>query len=86
VGETVFCNGCGAPKDPKALEVYPYPEDGLADGPIEPLLEVETDRCRGDRHVTARVCHECFHKLSPDMWIDRRGWDSLRPVVSYDNL
>ena len=34
----------------------------------------------------AVVCHECFHRLQPDMWIDERCWELLNPVRPYDSL
>jgi hypothetical protein len=79
------CQGCGAEKDQSALEVYPYQEqDSICDGPIEPLFDVE---CVGDRLCKrTTVCHECFHKLSPDMWIDKKTWESIHPTVSFSEL
>lgn len=79
------CNGCGAEKDPAALELYPWPdEDGVTVGLISPLFHVEVAGGSGCR--VAAVCHSCFHRLSPDMWISRAGWDAIRPVTPYEGL
>ena len=85
---TESCQGCGAVKSLAALELYPYPGGSLCDDePIEPLLSIDCSphpaagpwRC-----VT--VCHECWHRLDPDMWIRRQCWERLSPVVSFDDL
>lgn len=85
------CDACGVQKDDSILELYPWPdEDCIADEPIEPFFTVS---CQGylDESIISpwkqcRVCHQCFHKLSPDMWISRNGWEHLNPVVSFDDL
>lgn len=75
------CHGCGVAKDMTAPEVYPWAaEDGLHDGPIRPLLAVNVD----DR--TATVCHACFHRLSPDVWVGREAWEAIDPATRYDDL
>ena len=86
------CQACGAVKDRSCKEVYPFPVDHLIDTPIDPLCELD---CQGGplndgsgycdfRRVT--VCHACFHKLSPDMWISQSCWESLSPVVPFKDL
>jgi hypothetical protein len=83
------CQGCGVDKDPAVLEVYPYPEEEkLCDEPIEPLLEIH---CQGrefgkDPFRKVVVCHHCFSKLDVDMWISPRCWESLNPVVPFEQL
>jgi hypothetical protein len=70
------------------LEPYPYPEDErLCEGPIEPLfvLEIQPDEGPGDWKV-AVVCHECFKKLDPDMWISENCWININPVIPFDKL
>jgi hypothetical protein len=87
----ITCHGCGILKDQTILEIYPYPEeDSLCDEPIEPTLEL--DCCpnpgstgdRGWKKVT--VCHECFHKLQPDMWISEQCWEKINPTTLFDQL
>jgi hypothetical protein len=83
------CDGCGVERDPEALEVYPHPEDGITDEPIPPFFDVDCQP--GDADVprvwrTVRVCHACFHRLGPDMWIDRRGWEAISPAVPFEQL
>jgi len=88
------CQGCGIEKDPTILEIYPYQEeDSICDDPIPPLFGFE---CQPGGHTHGGfkvgpyrkilVCHECFHKLSPDMWISQSCWESLNPVVPFDQL
>ena len=87
------CYGCGAEKDPAGKEVYPYPEDQtLCDGPIQPLFVIECQSIARDEATgfhdfrAVVVCHECFRKLDPDMWIGEQCWRSLNPKVPFDLL
>ena len=88
------CLACGVVKDMRCKETYPYPEDNslITETPIDPLLDLD---CEGDelndgsgysdfRRVT--VCHSCFHKLSPDMWISKGCWEFLSPITPYKDL
>jgi hypothetical protein len=78
------CLACGVEKDRSIREVYPYAEeDGLIDDPIDPLMEIQ---CRGRDWRVVTVCFDCFHRLSPDMWISEACWLSLNPVTPYDQL
>jgi hypothetical protein len=81
------CMGCGAEKDLDVLARYPYPGDGIVD---EPILQLWTIDCAGVPDTsawrTAVVCHECFHRLEPDLWINQTMWESLTPVVPFDRL
>ena len=83
------CLACGVQKDTTVKEVFPYPEDGFIDDPIDPFftLHCEGPRVNGatDWRVVT-VCHHCFHKLEPDMWISNRCWESLSPVTPFDQL
>ena len=83
------CFACGVEKDLKVLEVYPFP-GRMCDEPIAPLLALE---CEGDGGFVSRnpfkvvvVCHQCFEKLDPDMWISEKCWRSLNPVTPYEAL
>lgn len=84
------CQACGVEKDPKVLETYPYPEDDLWDEPIEPLLEIACQDYVGIPNPgpfkKVLVCHACWHKLDPDMWISRNGWEALNPKVPWIEL
>jgi hypothetical protein len=80
------CHGCGIEKDPTALETYPYPGDNIFDEePIEPFFDLccvgESGGCRA-----VHVCHECFHRLDPDMWINRKMYEWLNPTTPFDEL
>ncbi len=86
------CHGCGVEKDETVLEVYPYPEDHITQSkPIKPFMQLD---CEGmdanddDSGVvkSVTVCHNCFHRLQPDMWISQRCWEALNPVVPFDDL
>jgi hypothetical protein len=86
------CQACGVEKDTENEEIYPYPDelDRFEDRkPIAPFLSLD---CQGPsvdgvtdwRVVT--VCHDCFHRLDPDMWISDRCWLSLNPVTPFEQL
>ncbi len=86
------CYGCGVDKDLAKLEVSPHAEeDGIIDEPLPPLCVLE---CQAAEPISPTdwgfkavvVCHECFHRLSPDMWISQRGWESLEPRVPFAEL
>lgn len=83
------CLGCGAEKDTEVQEPYPYPEDErLCDGPISPLfvLECQPNESKELGWRMAVVCHECFKKLDPDMWISENCWISLNPKTPFKDL
>ena len=80
-----FC--CGVEKDLNALEISSTSEeDGLVDEPISPLAVLEC--CSLDSKIwkIAVICHKCFHKLEPDMWIDEACWDAMKPAIAFDKL
>ena len=88
------CFGCDVEKDTEVLEISPFAEeDGLTDEPIDPLMVLD---CQGPRIPNdpnnysefrmVVVCHACFHKLSPDMWIGKTCWETINPKVPYDKL
>lgn len=82
------CYGCGIEKNPAADEVYPWPEDDkLATDPIPPLLVLD---CQGetdcDDYRAAVVCHGCFRKLDPDMWIGESCWIRINPKIPFAQL
>jgi hypothetical protein len=78
------CLACGVEKDTNVKEIYPYPDEGIIDEPIEPLMKIDCQSDSGWRVVT--VCHECFHKLDPDMWISEAGWQALNPKTPFQQL
>jgi hypothetical protein len=87
----IKCLGCGTEKDTEVLETYPYPEDErLCDGEIEPLFVLECQAggpgFNDEPWRVVIVCHECFRKLDPDMWISENCWKSINPVVPFDKL
>ena len=80
------CLACGVEKDMEKEEVYPYPEDSLiTDEPIQPLCELECQTDEGDFRIVI-VCHQCFHKLQPDMWISQGMWEALNPITPTKDL
>lgn len=80
------CLGCGVEKDDETKEKYPYPNEGyITDEAIEPFFILECEGTKADWRLV-RVCHECFHKLDPDMWISKKCWDSIIPVVPFEQL
>ena len=78
------CLACGVEKDTEAKEAYPYPEDGLIDEPIDPLFKIDCQGTNDWRKVT--VCHECFHRLDADQWINEAGWKALNPITPFERL
>lgn len=80
----MHCLACGITKETSHNEIYPYPDDGIVDDePVCPLWVLE---CRGAEWRVAIVCHHCFHKLDPDMWINDRGWAFLNPITPFEKL
>lgn len=85
------CLACGVEKDTSVKEVYPYPDDGFIEEPIRPLMQID---CQGTRPYidqalawrVVTVCHVCFHKLDPDMWINDEIWESIKPVTPFEQL
>jgi len=88
------CFGCGAERNTEIFELYCYEEEGMDDGePRPPLFVIPCDYTvsssnptLNDKSGAAVVCHECFHKLSPDMWIDRGCWESIDPLIQTEDL
>ena len=85
------CLSCGVEKDAEVNEVYPYEEDGLIHEPIPPFFEIDCQPLEDVAEVDSRwrkvrVCHECFHRLKPDMWIGSRCWKALDPVTPFADL
>lgn len=81
------CQACGVEKDMDVLEYYTYDDHLIQDEPIQPLLELPCQpRKRGDPFRIVTVCHKCFHKLDPDMWIGESCWESLTPIVPFSKL
>jgi hypothetical protein len=84
------CQACGVEKDSEIKEIYPYPDDGVIDDqPITPFFDLH---CQGP-HVAdvsdwrvVTVCHNCFHRLEPDMWISDNCWKALNPVIPFEQL
>ncbi len=82
------CLACGAEKDTAVTELYVGAGHLVNDVPIDPLFVL---CCEGHgvhagdwRHVV--VCHGCFDRLEPDMWISSECWATLSPVVPFERL
>jgi hypothetical protein len=84
------CFGCGVVKDTGVNEYYTAGDELCTDKPIPPLVVIECEPNREDPVQTecraVVVCHECFHRINPDMWIDRAIWESINPVTPFDKL
>ena len=81
------CLACGAEKDISIKEVYPYPDDGvIVHKPIGPLFSIDCQPGASDGWRIVTVCHECFHKLDVDMWIDEKCWLALNPITPFERL
>jgi hypothetical protein len=83
------CLACGIEKDMNKFEMYPYDNDGIiTEEPIQPLFEdvpCQSNTDHSDFRVVT-VCHECFHKVQPDMWMSQGEWESLNPITDFSNL
>ena len=83
------CDSCGVEKDESAQEIYPFEEDGVIETPIEPFFDVDVRGGgapgEGDWRV-ARMCHQCFHDFSVDMWITEDCWTRSGPDVAFEQL
>ena len=82
------CLACGIEKDIREEEMYPYEEDNITtEGPIQPLLNIE---CQSNTDHTdfriVTICHNCYHKIQPDMWMSQGEWELIRPVTNFNNL
>lgn len=82
------CLACGAEKDTGVKEMYVGTLGLIDDKPIDPLFVL---CCEGRgkheedwRHVV--VCHACYDKLEPDMWISSECWEKLSPTVPFERL
>jgi hypothetical protein len=87
--DRVRCHGCGAEKDPAALEVYPYPDDDrFGAEPVRPLftLDAQPRPPEAGEWKAVNVCHHCLHRLDPDMWISSTCWKSIDPVTPWADL
>lgn len=85
------CFGCGCEKSSDDAELYPYDDNHLVmDEPIPALFSMDCEGRKAPGEPSdwraVVVCHHCFHKLDPDMWIDDRGWNSINPKVRFENL
>ena len=82
------CLSCGVEKDPNILETYAWEDDCLTtEETISPLIgELDCQSNDGKIWKKVIVCHQCFHKLEPDMWISEGMWRALNPVVPFENL
>lgn len=87
----IKCMGCGCIKDTKKLEVYPYPEDSIVDdAPIDPIFKLDCapqdDVPENSTYKKVLICHECFHRLHPDMWIGSKCWKAINPIIRFEDL
>lgn len=91
----IQCNGCGVVKNMDVLETYPYQDDDYGfSRPIDPIFTLDCSPHKSFQDSSPHennwkrvyVCHECFHKLEPDMWISQTCWESINPVVKFEDL
>jgi hypothetical protein len=85
------CHGCGVEKDPAVLEPCRHadPEDNCGDRLVRPFVQLDCephDFRKDGQWKQPTVCHDCFHKLEPDMWISERCWEFINPVVPFESL
>jgi len=82
------CLACGTEKDTSLKELYPYRGDRIVVlEPMEPLIPIECEGTKsGNDWRLATMCHECWHKLDPDLWISEDCWESLNPMTPFERL
>lgn len=81
------CMGCGIEKDLNVFETFPFAGQRITQKiPIEPLFVLECQPNNDDEWRMAITCHECFTKLSPDMWISEDCWIRINPVIPFNEL
>jgi len=82
------CLSCGVEKDINSLEVYPYEGDCIiTDEPVQPLIDIECQSVIDHTDFRlASICHSCFHKVQPDMWMSAAEWKSLKPNTAFSDL
>ena len=82
------CHACLVEKDMSVREMY-HPEDERLK-PIEPLLQLDVQPfvAENEKHGWRRVmvCHACFRKLDPDMWISDECLIKIGCKTPYDQL
>lgn len=84
---TERCLACGVEKDPAVMEYFPYDCGIDQTEPIEPLFAIDCQPTHyGEDWRRVTVCHACFHKLGPDMWIAQAHWEALDPKVTFKEL
>ena len=86
----IKCHGCGIEKDMSVLELYPFPEeDRNCDDPVPPIFKLDCKPWEPYKEFgwkKVSVCHICFSKLDPDMWISSRCWNSINPITPFEEL
>jgi hypothetical protein len=82
----ICCFGCGVEKDTEVLEFYTLDTGIVQDEPISPLFLLCCEGPGDEPMRQTMVCHGCFHRLDPDMWIDHRGWAGIEPRVPFERL
>lgn len=85
----MYCLACGVEKDLIQGEIYPYPEDDMfdEDRPLPPLMMIEASPKKGGSgYRVVIVCHDCWHKLSPDMWISETCWENIKAITPFAEL
>ena len=82
------CLACGVEKEMSLREVYPYTGDRIVvKEPIEPLMTIECEGSEdGNDRRAATMCHACWHKIDPDLWISQDCWVSLHPITPFEQL
>lgn len=81
----VNCFACGIEKDMDILESSEFnPDFGYTNQLRAPIFVLDVDGPNEFRQTL--VCHTCFIKLDPDMWISKKCWDTLNPKIQYHKL
>jgi len=83
------CLACGIEKDMNIKEMYPYSDDSIdTEEPVSPLFkdfECQSDTDHSDFRLVT-ICHKCWHRVQPDMWMSQREWESLNPITNFNDL
>lgn len=85
----MHCFCCGVEKDTEVYELNTQDDSLIQDQPIPPLFVLECARTISasvtDWRITI-VCHGCYFRLQPDMWISDSMWTAAKPKLVFEDL
>jgi len=87
ISGNIRCLACGTEKNLDELEIFPHEDMLTQDEPIQALVTIE---CQSNDDPAdfriAIVCHDCYFKLEPDMWISEACWLEINAITPFSVL